>query len=117
MNEELLEREKRAWDEVGAVRAIRMEIIRKAVQEKFPQWPVAVRGAADDASAYCVDVFNVPDGVDRKRVEEFIFALDDDKDVVGDNMLLAMVHSVEVTKQYYPQFADKKGDDPCLPQK
>jgi len=116
MNEELLAREERAWAEVSAVCSARAEVVRKAVQDKFPEWPVAVRGASE-VGTFCVDVFNVPNKKTRNRVEEFINRLDNDKDVVGTFFLLAMVHSVEVTKKYYTQYAGKKGDGTCLPPK
>jgi hypothetical protein len=114
MNEELLEREKRAWAEVGAVADARAEVVRKTVQDKFPDWLVTVRGSSESGT-FCVDVFNVPDEETRDRIEDFIYALYDDKDVVGTFFLLAMVKDVEVTKKYYPQYADKKGDGACLP--
>lgn len=113
MNEDLLEREKRASAELGAVILARSWIVRRIVQEKFPEYPVGVNGGSDIWSL-CVYVLNVPDEA-RERVQQFILDLGDDKDIVGGFLVLPMVKSVEVTKQYYPQFADKKGDGTCLP--
>ena len=100
----LLDREKQLWKELGAVISERCEIIRKTVQDRFPELPVEVSGAADDSGALCVYLFNVSES-DRDEIYKFIQEQEKNAEVVGTFMLLPMTKSVEVTKKYYPRHA------------
>jgi hypothetical protein len=62
-----------------------------------------IQPSADDAQTLCVRVFGVPKKC-ISEVENLIFDIQDRLVESSDFMLLPMVKSLEVTKEYYPEY-------------
>jgi len=83
-----------------------IDTLQKTAQSRFPEYPVQVRPSMDEAETLCVYVFCV----DPKRVDvvdDAIFALQEKLCPGEEYLFLPMIKTLEVTRQYYPEFLGK----------
>jgi len=81
--------------------------IQKIVERKFPAYPVEVRGGHDDSETvyiilYCVKKTDIAEV--ESRLEELI---EDMATIAEYLMLMSMIKTPEVTKEYYPEVYEK----------
>lgn len=81
-----------------------IEFIANKVTAAYHAYPVVVEESPEDTETLCVQVFAVP----PPRVREVKNFIHDLQDEFGDALgvvLLPMVKNLEVTRNYYPQYA------------
>jgi len=83
------------------------EILYKKIQavmnSEFPDFPCVIQESPEDSRALWVQVFSVPE-TEVEIVEDFIDDLEDRLPPDHEVFLLPMVKSLDVTRQYYPQY-------------
>ena len=72
------------------------------MRDAYPAYPVTVQSSPDDMLVLCVRVFAVPEN-QIDEVQDFIFDLQDSLITKTEFVLLPMIKSIEVTRQYYPK--------------